>query len=400
MLEIRRITAEEVLMTNKIMTVVFNGRNDFSKEREPDALADPPEWRWATFENGRMTSTMVEHQYMMRFDGQDARMTGIGGVGTMPEARRGGMVRQIFMKMLPEAYEDGVVFSDLTPFSHSFYRMFGYELCCARNEVRIDARHFERQKLRGTFKLLFPGDDLSDLKTIHAAYINDLNHGIRRDYWPEDRAWKRFLRDDPYASGVFVYVWYNEQGKPGAYFEYQHVKEDGKNTMHVRELMFIDKDSLYGVLSLVSGLGSQYKEFVWMMPTFLDAYDFIDDMWSASQRLSPRDMTRIVNVRSALEMMRKPQDEGAYTIEVADPIIKANQGRFLVEYGPEGTRVTATGKDADLVCDIPSLSQIVTGYRSLENAMRTRRTGLELRGSLDTLQKVFTLRPQHVTEYF
>ncbi len=46
------------------------------------------------------------------------------------------------------------------------------------------------------------------------------------------------------------------------------------------------------------------------------------------------------------------------------------------------------------------LSQLVTGYRTLENALLSRQTGLELCGNRETLNRVFTLRPQHVTEYF
>ena len=400
MLEVRRIMAEELPLTRRIETVVFNGRNDFAKEEKPDLLANPPEWKWATFEDGRMTSSMVEIPFMMRFDGQDAKMTGIGGVGTLPDARRGGKIRRIFEKMLPEAYESGTVFSNLTPFSHAFYRMFGYELCCARNEVRIETRHFATQRLRGTFRHILPGDDLTDIKAVHAVYISDKNHAIRRDYWPDDRAWKQFSNNDPYATGVFLYAWYDEAGKPGGYIKYQHVNEGDKRTMQVRELAFVSKDALYGIMSLIGGLCAQYDVFVWMMPTFLDAYDFIDTMWDVQQKFIPRDMSRVVNVKAALEMMRRPQGEGAYVVEVADPIISANEGRFLVEYGAEGTRVSPTGKDADLVCGIPSLSQIVTGYRTIENVLRTRRAGLEVVGNLETLNKVFTLRPQHVTEYF
>lgn len=401
MIEIRRITAEELLMTRRIEAVVFNARHDFSKEEKPDELANPPEWKWATFEDGKMTSSLVEIPYTIRFDGRDARMSGIGGVGTLPEARRGGKVRRIFEKMLPEEYEKGYVFSCLTPFSHAFYRMFGYELCCARSEIRVATRHFERQKLRGTFRPMLPGDDLTDLKAIHAAYIDGLNQGIRRDDWPDDRAWKRFLRDDPIKSGVFVYAWYDETGKPGAYIEYQDVKEGDHHNMFIRELSFTGSDALRGVLSIISGLGSQFREMVWpVMPTFLDPMDFIDHMWEVEQKINPRDMTRVINVKAALEAMRRPRGEGSYTIEVADPLIGANAGRYLVEYGPEGTRVAPTAKDADMACDIPSLSQLVLGYRTIDNALRTRPRGLEVSANLDTLREVFTLRPQHVTEYF
>jgi predicted acetyltransferase len=112
-------------------------------------------------------------------------------------------------------------------------------------------------------------------------------------------------------------------------------------------------------------------------------------------------MTRIVNVKRALELTRRPADEGSYTLEVVDdPRVPANKGRWRVEFDREGSRVASTTAEPDLRCDIPSLSQLVTGYRTLENALRTRQTGLECRANRETLDRVFTQRPQHVTENF
>jgi predicted acetyltransferase len=118
-------------------------------------------------------------------------------------------------------------------------------------------------------------------------------------------------------------------------------------------------------------------------------------------------MTRVIIVQKALELMRRPAGEGclpsgngSYVLDVSDEMISANRGRYLVEYGPEGTRVSRTKKDADICCDIPALSQLITGYRTLENALRTKQAGLEVCGNREILDKVFTLRPQHITEYF
>ncbi|MDR2103425.1 MAG: GNAT family N-acetyltransferase [Treponema sp.] len=400
MLEIRRINPEEFPLVRRMNTVVYNGRHDFSREEAPDPLAYPHRWIWAAFEDGKMVSSLAEIPYLMRFDGHDARMSGIGGVGTLPEARKGGNIRRIFEKLFGGAYEEGVVFSSLTPFSHAFYRKFGYELACSRNEVRISTREFLELPMRGKFTQVFPGDDTADLQKIHGAYIAGLNHGIRRDFWPENRAWRMFTRDDPYTTGIYLYLWRDEAGKPGGYIQYQDITENGEHLMSVRELAFTCRDALYGVLSLVSGLSAQFKTFLWHMPTFLDPTDFGPPLWDISQRIIPRDMTRIINVKAALELMRKPAGEGSYVLEAADSLIPANQGKFLVEYGPEGVRVGPAKGDADIRCDIPVLSQLITGYRTLENALRTRQQGLDVFGNREILDKVFTLRPQHITEYF
>ncbi|MDR0486977.1 MAG: sterol carrier protein domain-containing protein, partial [Treponema sp.] len=277
---------------------------------------------------------------------------------------------------------------------------FGYEIACARNNIKIPTKIFSVIKPQGEFVPVLPGDDTSLLAEVHSAYIADINHGIHRDYWPDNRSWKNFTNDEPCATGIFIYLWKDETGKARSYVKYQDTIQDDEHNMSVLELAFIDKKGLYGVFGLVGGLSTQYRNFRWPMPTFIDPFDFTGDAWAIEQNIVPRDMTRVVNVKAALEMMRRPLGEGSYILEVKDENIMANNGKYLVEFGREGSRVSSTEKDADIHLDIRVLSQLVTGYRTLENTMYSRQSGVEIYRNEETLKRVFTLRPQHITEYF
>ena len=400
MIEIRRLTPEDMLNFQKMHVVVYNLRRDFSKEEKSNALDHPAHWAWGAFENGKFVSGMWEIDFLMRFDGKNVKMSGIGGVGTLPEARKNGLVRRIFEKLLPSAYEDGVIFSNLTPFSHDFYRLFGYELACARKRVMIPTKDFFKFKIHGDFVQIFPDSDTSALQEVHSAYIANLNHGICRDYWTDNRAWKRFIQNDPYSSGIFLYLWKNENGQAKSYIQYQDLQDGNNHKMSVLELAFVDREGLYGALSLVGGLSAQFEEFLWLMPTFIDPIDFMGNAWNIEQKIIPRDMTRVVNVKVALEKMRVPAGEGAYVLEVKDEHIKANCGKYLVEFGTQKSNVSSTQKAADIICEIGPLSQLITGYRTLENALVSRQSGLAVCGNTETLNRVFIQRPQHVTEYF
>lgn len=402
MTDIRKLEQEDLLQLHKIWTVVYNQRKDYSKEetQKIDPLGHPANWAWGVFEGKKLLAGMFELDYLMRFDGHSVKMSGISGVGTLPEARKGGHIRRIFEKLLPQAYENGVIFSNLTPFNHDFYRKFGYEITCARNNISISTGDLSDIKSVGQFVHILPGDDTSELAEIHSAYIDGINHGIHRDYWPENRAWKLFVREDPYTSGYYIYLWKDENGKPRGYIKYQDVTEDGDHNMSVTELAFKDKKGLYGTLGIVGGLSAQFANFKWIMPSFIDPFDFMGDAWSIETELKPREMTRIVNVKKALELMRRPYTECEIVIEVKDENISANSGKYLVQTGPNGSKVSVTTKNVDISCDMLTLSQLVTGYRSLENALYSRREGLEVYGKIDVLKQVFTERPQHVTEYF
>jgi len=403
MTEIRRMKNKDIPQLHRMQTMVFNMRRELKEpkeeEHERDPTEHPAEWAWGAFENGKLLSGLYETEFLMRFDGHSAKMSGIGGVGTLVEARNGGYIRRIYEKLLPEAYEKGVIFSNLSPFSHDFYRKFGYEIACSRNVINIPIRYFTKIKMQGEFIPVLPGDDTSLLAEVHSAYIADINHAIHRDYWPNNRAWKRFTSSEPCSTGTYLFLWKDETGKARSYIKYQDV-EDEEHYMTVKELAFIDKKGLYGALSIVGGLSSQYKNFEWSMPSFIDPCDFIGDSWEIEQQIKPREMTRIINVKAALELMRRPYDEGEYVVEVEDANLTANSGKYLVEFGPQGSRVSTTTKDADIKCDIRVFSQLVTGYRTLESALYSRQSGLEIYGNKETLIRVFTLRPQHVTEYF
>jgi predicted acetyltransferase len=402
MTEIRKLAADDMIQLKKMHTVVYNQRRDYSNEesQKTDPLEHPADWAWGVFENAKLLAGMFEIDYLMRFDGHSVKMSGIGGVGTLPQARGGGHIRRIFEKLLPQARENGVVFSSLTPFSHDFYRKFGYEIAEARNNISVSTGDLSEIKSKGQFVHILPGDDTSLLAQVHSAYIADINHGIHRDYWPEGRAWKRFTIEDPYTSGTYLYLWKDENGVARSYIQYKDVMEDGDHNMSVTELAFIDKKGLYGALGITGGLSAQFENFKWLMPSFIDPADFTGDAWSIEQKIRPRDMTRVVNVKAALELMRRPQGEGEYVIEVKDENIAANSGKYLVQFGAQGTSVSAAKRDADITCDILTLSQLVMGYRSLENAMYSRREGLEIHGKMEVLKSVFTSRPQHLTEYF
>jgi predicted acetyltransferase len=377
-------------------------RRDYSKEenQKTDPLGHPANWAWGVFDGKKLLAGMYEIDFLMRFDGHSVKMSGIGGVGTLPEARKGGHIRHIFEKLLPQAYEKGVVFSTLGPFSHEFYRKFGYEIASARNNISVSTHDLVEIKAGGEYVHILPGDDTSALAQVHASYIENINHGIHRDYWPDNRSWKLFTREDPCVTGTYLYLWKDKSGKPKSYIKYKDVIEDEDHNMSVTELAFIDKKGLYGALGLVGGLSAQFENFTWQMPSFIDPCDFIEDAWSVEMKINPREMTRVINVKAALELMRRPDATGEYVIEVEDENISANNGKYLVQFSPKESKVSATSKDADISCDILTLNQLVTGYRTLENALYSRREGLEVSGNLGTLKKVFTWRPQHITEYF
>ena len=132
-MEIRPVKPEEKILTDKIESVAFLIKRDFSVDADAGIKtgedADAYKTGRAAFdENGKMCSCLQLIPFDVSFDGGSVPMGGIGGVASLPEEREKSSIRSIFEYSIKEMYEKGYVFSYLYPFSPSFYRKFGYEL--------------------------------------------------------------------------------------------------------------------------------------------------------------------------------------------------------------------------------------------------------------------------------
>ena len=132
-MEVRQLSAAEHFEADLISHIAFHmhmadpekAREDSGKLKEED---------WGAFDpDGKMMARIINNRYDCYLDGTLIRNGGIGAVSTLPEYRNTGAVRAIFSKLLPNDYRNGTVISTLYPFSHAFYRKFGYETICQRN---------------------------------------------------------------------------------------------------------------------------------------------------------------------------------------------------------------------------------------------------------------------------
>ena len=134
---IRQLKQEEKFMAGRISGICFHERiDDLAKKRQECEEAKEEDWG-AFDEKGTLMARIINNRYTSYVDGQEIQNGGIGAVSTLPEYRNTGSVRNIFEKLLPYAYENGEVISTLYPFSHQFYRKFGYETVCYRNQYRF-----------------------------------------------------------------------------------------------------------------------------------------------------------------------------------------------------------------------------------------------------------------------
>lgn len=391
---VRPITAEELQAAQNIGAIAFAAQ----RQGEPEPPKPDAHHRVrAAFDGaGRMTACLELPVYQVRFGAHTVGMCGVGGVASLPETRRQGNIRALFEHSLREMYEEGMVFSALYPFSHAYYRQFGYELSCVRRAIKTNMDVFAGFRAAGTLRQWMPGEDDAPLRAVYAEFVRETNLSNQRT----DAQWKKWLDVNPYEKRQYTYVWYDDAGRPRAYMILRVVEKSEGKELQATEVACFDNAALLGLFGLLRSMGAAYKTFAWDMPVWIDANTLFPEPYEIKQTITQRGMARIVNVQKALQLLRYPDAPGVFSVRVTDEQLPQNEGVWQVSFGGGEVRTEKSADGpADWTLDIRALTQIVLGYLDVGGLLWSR-PGLEHPANRETLERVFVRRAVLLTEFF
>ncbi len=384
----RPIRPEEFLQAEKIMNIAF--RFHWDKYPENDT-GDRHHHIFGAFEGGEMTSCIVANAYTCAYFGKDVGMLGVGGVATLPEYRREGHIRHLLTLVLQEGYKRGDVLASLYPFSHPFYRKFGFENGQHMNRLHLDTDEMRQFPCTGKVRQFMPGEDDGVIKEIYNAFVANRNFGVRRKEWE----WNA-LKKDPYLTHVYTYLWYADDGKAEAYFTVIH--EEGSKNFIVRDWAFLSARAIRGVFGFLGLLTpSGDKTEIWL-PGDVNPFLMFNEPYALRVEHTSRGMIRVVNVEKALEW--HPFDEDtAFTLQVKDEQIAENNGIFSVCRQEGKTLVRKTEEQPDAVFSIQAFSLLCCGAFSLEDILFNR-TDCQVFAKQAVLSRAFPLNHHYLREDF
>lgn len=350
-------------------------------------------------EDGEMMSTFTVSDYTVSFDGQSCKMGGVGGVATLPQYRRMGGIRGCFQEALPELYRRGYEFSYLYPFSTSYYRKFGYECCCQSWQWIVDLSLLNLPKTGGTFRLVEKSrPQAREIQALDALWESRYNMMVRHQ--PSDYGW--VLRSDPAVKQEFTYICYDGAGTPTAYVTFRLANEpDGRN-LQCSRFCFSGKSGFLTAMELFKSLSADHA-FVKFRTPVIRGWQYLLPEWSQGavkwELLASHGMVRVINVRKVLEKAAY-RGSGTVTLEVSDPQIPENTGRFTVEFeNGKALSVDRTENTPDAVLTIPAFSALIAGACDVREA-EGYLSGLDVLGNIDALSQVFYNKPMWITDYF
>ena len=356
----KAITPEDQEGFRRCCSIAF--LSSFNKEefqaKTPEELAKMPTETWVSGENGNVTSGIVFHDFDVWFDGKKTKATGVGGVSSVPEGRSQGGIRAIFEKELPDAYERGFVFSILFPFSHIFYRKFGYELTQATKIYKFDIEDLKPFVDNTPAKLI---SDAAEIKEIHDTFgrAHTLTISRREDQW-------HLVSKDPVKDVNFTYLIGDS-----AFVTFRPTPEDkASNVVNIRDLGYKDIASFKSLLGFLYSLRAVFSKVRIALPDDVPMMELLAECYDGAYEGHAHGMSRIVNVQKALELMNY-EGSGHFTVKVSDEQIAQNNGVFEVTYtaGQPAVKKVGDNGETDLTVTIQRLCQLVTGTLTVEEAL-------------------------------
>ena len=389
-MEVRLLQGEERFQARLIATVAFHMRMEDPQKAKEESEQESSQ-HWGAFdERGTLMAHMINHQYTSFLDGSQVCNGGVGGVSTLPEYRRTGAVRAIFHSLLRQAYQNGEVISTLYPFSHAFYRKFGYETVCWKNVYEFSPAVLSEYVFDGEAALWKQGDPITPWTALYNSFAAPFNLAVLRD----DRMMGEHLQGTYYQDRKFCYM-LSENGWPVAYLIFQDIRHDPQAILDVQDLAWSSPAGFRALLGFLARFSADYGMVRLFLPRDVELLSIIRSplAYDIQKTTEQGYMIRVVNAVRALEALRKPAD-CAFTIRVSDEIISENSGTWQVN----SEAVTPTGAEPDLIISEKALGQLIAGVVSLPEAL-LRPDTVVLRNR-PLLERVFVRKPILVEEHF
>lgn len=355
-MEFRKLTPSEAQQAAFISCQAFDfavSQEDFDKYLEEGSTRHE-NMRGAVDENGIVHAGMILYPFRVNFDGHEVGMGGIGGVSTLPEYRRSGSIRGIFGPVMEEMRDREMLFSFLYPFSHPFYRKFGYELGSVRVRVKAPTDQLSVYAQPGYGVQYRPGMDITPFLEVDRVYAARHNMMICRT--PEK--WKSVLEQDPMITKIRSYILYNAQDKPVAWFQF--VVED--HVMVIRNMAWVDREGMWAMLGFWGRFAGNYNTVSFLSSPELAAECIWPEPHSLVTTLERQGMTRVVDAQKVLKLMKKPFVPGEVTVRVEDGFCPWNNNTYRIAWGAGESDVRVVqDTSADLTVSIQALAQLTTG---------------------------------------
>jgi predicted acetyltransferase len=367
-IEIRRVETDEIPVFVDTVETAW-GHDSSQEERRRTGLEVAGEGLLGAFAAGVMTGTAMSFSLELTVPGQaQLPMAGVSYVAVHPLHRRQGILRALMRSQLDELHARGVPLAGLGASEAGIYGRYGYGPATWDSSwqlARGALRHLAGLDTAGRLELV----DAASAREVLPAVQDEARRSQVGDVRPQPGWWRDHTADDAPRGRQFVV----SSGPDGGLNGYASFRLERENRWSSRATVVVDH--------LAACTGDAYRS-LWIYLADLDLTDSVEArgrpeheplQWALadSRRLEVTGVrdhlwVRLVDLPQALSG-RRYGAEGSVVLEVADRFCPWNQGRWLLESGPDGaTCGPAPGPGQDgLRLDVSALGSLFLGGTSV-----------------------------------
>ena len=359
---------EEVDQYGKVVSYVF-------AESDKDALSTElsgtqPEWTTCAWVDGKMATSMGTFPFTVRLNGAPVHMGGVTAVGTLPQFRRKGLLRQVMGLGFNQMRDRGQSIAILWASMGAIYQRFGYGAASSDVNYSFDPRFAGfafPQEPTGRVELMEKEDAYPVIKQLYIQFATPRNLHIHRSSILWDVGTLRPPKKD---QPLYIGVYRNGDGEARGHIVYytqnteSHEPGPGQS-LNVKDFVWLDVDAFRGLWEYIRGHDLVGK--VNIRGAFGEddpARDLLMEPRMLNRRVNDGIWMRVVDVENAVPQ-RPYGGRGALTFAIeGDTMCPWNEGTWEMETAGSSTEIRRSERTAQLSMPINSLASLMAGHRS------------------------------------
>lgn len=348
---------------------------------EPAAEADRA---IAAYDGDRIVGTAGAFSFELTVPGGVLPAAGVTLVGVHATHRRRGILRRMMTTQLEQVRDRGEPLAILWASEGAIYQRFGYGLGSMRMGVSVE-RHRSAFRLphapAGSIRFVELDDAKRLLPPIHDALLPHRPGFFNRTpaFWDAE-----FFHDPEHRRGGGGPAWYilheAADGTADGYARYrirdQWDDTGSKSAVVVSELLATTPGAHLDLWRFLLDIDLMSRVEVWNLAPDDPILLVMADPRALAATIGDALWVRVVDVPAALAG-RSYRADGRVVIEVADEVMPANAGRWLLTVADGSAEATSTTDAPDIACDITDLGAAYLGaftFAQLADAGRVRGT--------------------------
>jgi predicted acetyltransferase len=342
-----------------------------NESTDEDVAAFEPEFEAdraiAAYAGGQLVGTAAMFSFELTVPGVRLPAAGVTMVGVHPTHRRRGILTAMMRAQLEAIHERGEALAALWASEGPIYGRFGYGVGTFRASFDLErsAAIFRDQHVpRGTLRLVTADEAVEACAPIYDRHL-PMRAGAytrSRDFWRAEftydpERWRR-------GGGPALFLVHETDGVGDGYARYRTAldwdERGPKGGVQVREFLALNPDAERELWGFLLNVDLTTRTRVTNLPVDTPLRFMLADPRRMGLTVSDGAWVRIVDVQAALGR-RGYAGRDRLVLEVHDPFLPWNAGRWEVEAMQEGARVARTEADPDLVLTASDLGAVYLG---------------------------------------